>query len=251
MITRLFRRRPNGDVCLLLLAAVSLPGSAQPWVSYADNTRYMALGDSVSAGYEAKPVTHGFAFQLYQSGAIDNINNLLFCAAAVPGATSIDVLKYQVPQVHLFFEDTGTAYRKVITLTVGGNDMLTLLRPDGTVDSNGVPAVLQSLGNNMFAILNALTSNAAGDVRVYVGNQYDPKLPIVGEEVLVGALNQVTAQIVGLFPGKAVIVDVYSAFLGRSGLLLIEKKGAGFNVHPTNAGYGVIAAAFADAIRGH
>jgi lysophospholipase L1-like esterase len=47
----------------------------------------------------------------------------------------------------------------------------------------------------------------------------------------------------------AYLVDVYEAFLGRTGLLLIERHGASaFEVHLTNAGHRVMAAAFADVI---
>ncbi len=80
------------------------------------------------------PHTQGFVYQLYKNGTIDNLNNLLYCDEAVPNATSSDVLLCQIPQVHLFFTDTGTTYRKVVTLTVGGNDLLSLLKPDGTID---------------------------------------------------------------------------------------------------------------------
>ena len=53
------------------------------------------------------------------------------------------------------------------------------------------------------------------------------------------------------FP-EAKVVDVFSAFEGRKGLLLIEKNGAErLQVHPTNAGYRVMTKAFADAIRGN
>src|SRR2546425_13248085 len=110
--------------------------------------------------------------------------------------------------------------------------------------------MLNTYGNNLAAILSALV--APGDVRVYVGNLYDPKLPVPGEELLVAAMNQVTASVVNLFPGKVVLVDLYSAFLNRSGLLLIEKRGsAPDQIHPTDAGYGVIASAFKDAIGRH
>jgi lysophospholipase L1-like esterase len=64
---------------------------AQSWTSFDNNTRYLALGDSLSAGYEAKPVTQGFVYQLYQGGVIDSLNNLLFCTEAVPNATSTGV----------------------------------------------------------------------------------------------------------------------------------------------------------------
>jgi hypothetical protein len=52
------------------------------------------LGGILSAGHAAKPAKQGFVFQLYQSGVIDNLSNLLFSAGAVPIATSADVLKY-------------------------------------------------------------------------------------------------------------------------------------------------------------
>ena len=223
---------------------------AQPWASFDNNTRYLALGDSLSAGYEAKPVTQGFVYQLYQGGVIDSLNNLLFCTEAVPNATSNDVLHYQIPQAHLFFTNTGTSYRKVVTLTVGGNDLLSLLRPDGTIDLSLIPGALATYGNNLFGILNSLVTSFL-DVRVYVGNIYDPKLPIAGADQLVAALNQVTATVTGFFPGNVVLVDFFSAFQGRSGLLLVERKGAGFNVHPTDAGYQVMTAAFKGAIEGH
>ena len=208
----------------------------------------MALGDSLSAGYGAKPATQGFVFRLYQSGVVDKLDNLLFCAAAVPSATSNDVLRFQVPQVQLFFSDTGESYRKVVTLTVGGNDAFSVLRPDGTVDLDAIPGVLTAYGQNLSAILSVLVGTP-GNIRVYVGNLYDPKLPIAGAEQIVAAMNEVTAQVVGAFPRKVVLVDIYSAFEGRSGLLLIERHGAAPDeVHPTNAGYGVMADAFAEAM---
>ncbi len=108
---------------LLVGLLVTAPASAQYWTSFADNTRYMALGDSLSAGYGAHPATQGFVYQLYQSRAIDKVNNLLLCNVGVPNAMSADVLAYQVPMVPLFFAETGATYRKVITLTVGGNDL--------------------------------------------------------------------------------------------------------------------------------
>ena len=44
------------------------------------------------------------------------------------------------------------------------------------------------------------------------------------------------------------VADVFDAFQGRTGLLLIERHGASaFEVHPTNAGYRVMAEAFAAA----
>jgi len=41
----------------------------------------------------------------------------------------------------------------VVTLTVGGNDLLSLLRPDGTIDLSLIPGALATYGNNLFGIL--------------------------------------------------------------------------------------------------
>ncbi len=48
-----------------LLLTMTTAARTQSWVSFADNTRYLALGDSLSAGYGAKPATQGFVFRLY------------------------------------------------------------------------------------------------------------------------------------------------------------------------------------------
>lgn len=238
----------TGSLILILLANASL-SFAQPWTSFGDDTRYMAIGDSISAGYGALPVTQGFVYRLYQSGDVDNMGNLLFCPAAVPGATSNDVLQYQVPQMKLFFKDTGTEYRKVVTLTVGGNDLFSVVKADGSVDLAAVPATLQSYAQNLGAILTKVIT-AAPDAKIYVGNLYDPKLPIPGADQLIGAMNQAIAQVVGAFNGKVVLVDLFAAFQGRSGLLLSERNGAAADeTHPTNAGYAVIASSFSAAMK--
>ena len=75
-----------------------------------------------------------------------------------------------------------------------------------------------------------------------------------GVMMLLGAGAIVSAQdglrIVPLVRDEYVVVsfelaDVYSEFSGRTGLLLIERNGAGqFEVHPTNAGHRAMAAAF-------
>jgi hypothetical protein len=46
------------------------------------------------------------------------------------------------------------------------------------------------------------------------------------------------------------VADLYEAFQDKQGLLLIDKKGASpQEIHPTNAGYTVIAKAFAGVMK--
>ncbi len=229
-------------LCALVFAL--LPATqAQPWVSFETHSRYLAMGDSISSGYAAVPATQGFTYQLYQSGAIDNVNHTLFCTMAVPGVLTKDVLDYQVPQAARFFSNTGSPYRQVITLTTGGNDMRQVL-------AGADPAVvLQNVARNLYLTLAALTSQFPA-ARIYVANYYDPQLPVPGERALVMALNGVIAGAAGAFPGAVNVVDLFTVFDGRSGVLLIERKGAdAFEVHPTNAGYRLIADTFAGAIK--
>jgi lysophospholipase L1-like esterase len=234
---------------LLAVLIMSMPTAwAQYWVSFEDNTRYLALGDSLSAGYGAHPATNGFVYQLYQSGAIDNINNLLLDNIGVVNATSKDVLDHQLPLGALFFSDTGKEYRKVITLTIGGNDMTKIL-------TGGDPtAVLTAFSANLYLILYNLT-NDFPDAQIFVANQYNPLLSVPGFTepelaLLINTLNEAIEQTTLMFSQQVTMVDVFSAFEGRKGLLLIEKKDAAVDqVHPSNAGYQVITKAFADAIR--
>jgi len=209
-----------------------------PW-QHDQHTRYLALGDSLTAGYGADPVTNGYAHILYQGGTFDRPVNTLFANAAVPGVTSEDVLNFQLPQVHRFAPD-------VITMTVGGNDILAVLA------GADPEQVLTTFGMNLFNILATLCQASPG-TDVYLGNLYDISLPVPGTTELIQAYNMTVDMTVTLVAGMGCpvkVADVYTAFNGRSGLLNINRQGADmFEVHPTNAGYRVMADAFKQVIQ--
>lgn len=220
--------------CFLVFGLL-LAGSARadvPW-TFSDNTRYMALGDSLAAGYGAMPATQGYAYLLYQQGVYDKTTNTLFANAAVPGATSSDVLAYQVPQAITRFQPG------VLTLSVGGNDLLRILNKEDP------STVIREFQVNLADILCTL-HRALPQSRIYLHNLYD--VPEITAQVTGGlqailAFNDVIAGVAKAC--GASVADVYTAFSGRTGLLLIERNGAGqFEVHPTNAGYRAIANAF-------
>jgi len=226
-----FALRPALFVLALFGGAVH---AEQPW-TLSNNTRYIALGDSLAAGYGATPTTQGYAYLLYQKGTYDQATNTIFANAAVPGATSGDVLAYQLPPAINPFRP------HVVTLSVGGNDALSTLPP-----INADPlTVIRQFQENLGRILCGLRA-ALPQARIYVSNLYD--IPEITSQVrggleLIVTFNHVitaTANACG-----AGVADVFSEFSGRTGLLLIERNGAGqFEVHPTNAGYRAMAAAF-------
>lgn len=214
--------------------AMAAPAAADlPW-QFGDNTRYMALGDSLAAGYGAVPATQGYVYLLYKGGAFDKVTNTLLSNAGVPGVTSRQVLEHQVPQAIESFRPT------VITLTVGGNDLLRILQ------GANAGQVLSEFQANFTLILQNLRT-ALPDARIVVSNLYTiPQIP--GADQVVPVFNQIVAGVASAF--NVPVADVYSAFQGRHGLLLIERPGAAPDeVHPTNAGYRVIAQAFEAAAR--
>jgi len=214
--------------------AMAAPAAADlPW-QFGNNTRYMALGDSLVAGYGAVPATQGYVYLLYKEGTFDKVTNTLLSNAGVPGVTSRQVLEHQVPQAIESFRPT------VITLTVGGNDLLRILK------GANAGQVLSEFQANFTLILQNLRT-ALPDARIVVSNLYTiPQIP--GADQVVPVFNQIVAGVASAF--NVPVADVYSAFHGRHGLLLIERPGAAPDeVHPTNAGYRVIAQAFEAAAR--
>jgi|SRR5215471_6084727 len=228
---------------MLAALAVAVPAFAQSWMTFDSDARYAALGDSISAGYGVVPATQGFPYQLYHSGAINKLNSTLFAMMAVPGALSSDVLNYQVPQVKRFLHDTGVPHSQVVTLLIGGNDLFQIM------EGANPTVVFNSLGTNLFQIISALKSQIA-NAEIYVATMYNPRLPVPGEKDLIIAGNAVIANVVSAFKADSVfLVDLYSAFEGRNGLLLSEKHGSGATeAHPTS-GHQVIADTFAAALR--
>lgn len=226
-------------VCAFVALIFSVMVQAeQPW-TFGNNTRYLAMGDSLTAGQGAIPATRGYAYLLYQEGVYDGVSNTTFANAAIPGATSQQVLLFQVPSA------TQTGFLPhVITMTVGGNDLLSIL--------NGAPPqqVLQAFLGNLGGILIQVCTQLP-DTRIYVGNLYSiQNFPVPTDDV-VNAFNQVVAGVVAsvnanFCAGRIRVADIHAAFSGsQEGLLLINRNGAGeFQVHPSNAGYRAIAQAF-------
>lgn len=238
-----------------ILVALASPLQAQsPQQFDPDATRYMALGDSIAAGYRAMPVTGAYPYLLYHDGVFASIPQTLFCNAAVPGATSADVLLHQVPQA-LIPAQAGGFVPQYITLTAGGNDLLAILRfamthPDPDEVMQYGQQVLTVFGQNLAGILFQLRTGAP-QAKIYVSNQYtvpeiEAAVPLAG--TLIAAFNGIVAQVAGQLPG-VYVVDVHAAFAGRNSVLLVERHGASaLETHPTSLGHRVIARAFADVI---
>jgi len=226
-------------IAFIALAFAALAQAAQPW-TFGNNTRLLAMGDSLTAGVGATPATQGYAYQLYEQGFYDSMPNTTFANVAMPGATSQQVLNNQVPSA-----TQSGFFPNVVIMTVGGNDLLSILNG---ADPN---VVLAAFGGNLSAILVTLCTQLLPTTRVYVGNLYVIQDFPVPTDQIVNAFNQVVTGVVGavnpgVCGGRVKVADLFAQFSGRQGgLLLINRNGAGqFEVHPSNAGHRAIAQAF-------
>lgn len=245
-----------------LLAALLMPALANAQINFPKRGYYLAMGDSISAGEGAMPVTQGAVYRLYDQGVFGAKQDLDFSNIAIRAARTWEVLNYQVSEAICL-----TGFQpSVVTITVGANDFL-------RGDSN-----LYGIAQRSADIVSRLLNGAIyvdpqtgqprlcpglPNVTVLIANNYalpvpDPalraQLDFVArtyDQLLRGLLSSAVSIPAGSHVG---IADLYTAFKDRNGLLLIQKKngitGPGpfdFEVHPTNAGYAVITETFQSA----
>jgi lysophospholipase L1-like esterase len=238
------------------MVGLVLPATAQPLQILApDATRYLALGDSIASGYQAVPVTNAYPFVLYRTGVFDAIPHTLFANAAVPGAASGDFLQHQVPQA-IIPAAAGGFRPGFITVTIGGNDLLSILHfmqthPNQSDVLQFAGGVLAQYGQNLYMGLVQLRS-ALPNAKIYVANQYtvpsiEALVPLA--QPLIGLFNAAVRDVVAAFDTNVYLVDVYSALLGGQRLLLSDRPGVSpFETHLTRAGHREMAQAFAAVI---
>ena len=146
------------------------------------------------------------------------------------------MFEFQVPEAVDIFQP------QVVTISVGGNDILQILKGVNPV------TVLPAFEANLSQILGTLRTSLPSAL-IIIGNQYDiPEITsrLPGGVQIIHALNAMIARVARVTNAR--VADVFHAFEGRNGLLLVERRGAEpFEVHPTNAGYRVMADAFAAA----
>jgi len=255
MLQRIARRLIT--FAFLGAALLTLPGHSfaqSPQVLDEDATRYMALGDSIAAGYKLAPITDGYAYLLYQDGVFDRMPHTLYNNVAAVGATSGDVLARQVPEAIIPFA-IGGFHAKYITLTVGGNDILAVVRyaalhPNDPGVALVAQAAITQYVQNLSGTIGQLLAGLPG-VKIFVANQYTiPDLDAIvpGTSQLILGFNAATQQVVSNSGSSVRLVDVYSAFLGRRNLLWSQRSGSAVEVHPTGVGHRVMEKAFEDVI---
>jgi hypothetical protein len=243
------------------LAAMTLAATlASAQISFPKAGYYVAMGDSVAAGTGAMPVTNGYAYQLYDHGVFAQKQEMEFADVAARGGRSWDFRDHQVAQV-LCAEPAQRP--TVVTITAGANDFLrgdtNILGIAGRV-VEGIDLLFNNDTTASAPVRDPVTHQpcpALTNVTILVSNYYSMPHPVPAVfEQLDAALRgfdqalRYWLQSVSVPQGSRVaIVDLYSASLGRQGLVTIERRLGyegvwDFNIHPTNLGHAFIAQEF-------
>jgi len=244
---------------------------------------YLALGDSLAEGIGASNIAEtAYVPRLFHyfhgtaHGGVDTLLNL-----GIGGDTSYWFLSGtpwgagpQLQQALAAINDPATDTR-VVTLDIGGNDLLNTLFGNPVcqdIASAGcraaMAATLAAFATNYQTILSALNAALAtdpGTERVFVMTYYnlwggtgDP-LEAVADALLLGSDLTIDCAADAVDPAKAGLNDLIACIGVANGAEIADGFGAvGDNalhlthvaegdVHPTDAGYAAIASAFMDA----
>ncbi|PYC76390.1 SGNH/GDSL hydrolase family protein [Streptomyces tateyamensis] len=189
------RLRAAATVGLLgatLLGAGASPASAAP--DHARHTRYyLALGDSLAAGYQTLPgggseVGHGYAQDLartLQARAAAAHRGFSFTDLGCPGETTGSMLGGGCPYPHPFPGsqlDAAVAFLKahhkddlLVTLDIGANNV-DGCAAGGSLDAACAVKGIATAGKDLSTILDRLRAAAGPHTRIVGMNLYDPFL---------------------------------------------------------------------------
>ncbi len=239
------------------------------WANSSDDA-YLALGDSVAKGVGATdPETGAYVPQFHQFLQGEE-SDMALINLAVNGETSGSFISDgQLAAAVAAIDDSDV---EVVTLNIGGNDLLGLLKPGEPCNPNpnspacqlAVGNVLTAFAGNYTAIMGALTEALGGDEGVMVmtyynafsgtGSPFDAPIEaaLLGGDMTIDCtamgdpsktgLNDLIACIGGSF--GATVVNVHPLFDGQAVVLTHIALG---DIHPNDAGHTVVADAFANA----
>ncbi|MDO3412670.1 GDSL-type esterase/lipase family protein [Saccharibacillus sp. CPCC 101409] len=269
------------------LALPLLGGAANPpraEAAAAQAYKIVSFGDSLTVGYQPDKASadyYGFVPRLLEQGlfhgrtevdnyGISGLNStgLEHYVEAIKSGTptTADAIQpgLRDPNASVYASNPSKARADVadadvITITIGGNDLLPLLTT-GTLPSEAeltpqVTALLQTYAVNVGEVLGDLRE-INPDARIVIADQYQP-IPSSAAKDLYPALNRAaqsyTTALDGLVSqqnaagGHVEAVHVVSLFAGRE-LQLTHIRDQ--DIHPNQAGYELLAQAFAKTIWG-
>lgn len=266
-------RRWTLVIGFLWLSCVGIVAPLAVGADGATAVRYVALGDSYAYGIgSSNPTTQGYIepFVAYLGATTRTTVGALDLAD--PGATSADLIgdfgvrgSQGTSQLARGAQLLATGGANLVTLDIGGNDILRLLEPGQPCAGKAIltdtclaavqGALRGDTARNLPLILNALLTAAQPTMRILVLTYPNPYSVGTNSAVeqrtneAVQALNTIitgavaAAQPLATAHGATLTtVDLFPLFAGRSGTLT-HFLDATSDIHPNDAGYQVIAGA--------
>jgi lysophospholipase L1-like esterase len=276
---------------LRVISAISLLYFASAAFAAANNYTYLALGESISFGYDptllGQPPNAYTGYPEIVADVLFQRNRKLEVNASCPGETSGSFITVGAPDYHC--QDFKAAFglkatypgsqlnfaiqqlqtnKKIslVTLSMGGNDLILLeilCGGDPTLPSfapcvqTNLPGVLDAFGKNMAFILSQLRSQGGYTGKLILMKQYVPNNDPLFTQAI-AAMNQVMVGVGTAFGAK--FADGFGAFQLASALyqgdpcsagLLIRLSPTTCDVHPSPAGRDLLAATVLIALAQH
>jgi len=228
---------------------------------------YFALGDSLAAGVGASdPATKGYVAQFAQRiwGPLSLPQDpTAHWNLGIPGETSTSMLapdgqlRRAVAELDRRNKDDDPANDvRIITLDIGGNDILgTLQRPECTPDPGAQACqdilfqqVIPTLEENLKRILGALRKAAGPQVPILLLTLYNPfsgtgtPLDSLGDALL-PKINEIYFHVAPTFDVQ--VVDIFPIFQGKGPQLTHIAR---LDIHPNDEGYRLMAEAMVAAL---
>ncbi len=254
----------------LLAAFLSLALLAQAEPAAAKETpAYVALGDSLAFGVGASDsATGGYAALTYDAlrrSERYRDRGLQLVNLSLPGATSSDLLlpggqlERALGEIRERQEDTSSADDnvEVITIDIGGNDVLALATTDSPCLADPLSEECQSRFDEMLGRLEENLTEVLGRLReaapratIVVLDLYSPLSGRGGAadliaDIAIKGINAVTEEVVSDPEFDADLATVYPLFRGRA-----EQFIAGDNLHPNDDGHALMAEVVLATIQG-
>jgi lysophospholipase L1-like esterase len=248
-------RRLSLFAVLLCLVALSLGCSGS------ERSTYLALGDSFAVGDGASKKSEAYVPLFLSFLEQDKNESLSLRNLAVDGETTTSMIaegQLGVALAELRFRNHDSDPKNdvfVITIDIGGNDVRDLAGegrpcapPTSITDpacTRAVTSALQTLSENLRAILRTVRVAAGPDVRIFVLDYFNPysgtgkPLEEAGDIVL-PVLNKEINDIATSPEINAEVVQTFAAFKGKGGDLT-NVNATESDFHPNDAGYRLLA----------
>lgn len=227
-----------------------LPTAARPYTPVGQGEVYLALGDSLAAGFVVSQPTDAYVARI--STALRRRKPIEVRNFAVPGETSASMLRRQIPQAVAYIEDQQAQGLRVspITLDIGGNDARAAERGSTEDRQHIITAIEANIGTALDQLIAATTTptgQRSSDIAImtyynpFPGDAQDEATPAYWSAQLNAAITRV-AQARGV-----AVADVAGAFEG--GKVYRYTYIASGDIHANSDGHGLIAERFLEALQ--